>query len=243
MVRAADAGYEVGPQHLSKLPSVQTLFNIRESLRDGPEVKLEASDLKELEQYFTALEESRRNLQELLQNQEEQHAMELRALERERVQERAEWERERVEREEALLSTVLSVAVSRQKFMKELRSQTATLVSTAPSRKSRKCWFSKKVIAEVAPQDAPSSSACKHMEADQLDLKQLMELEKRVREAERRKHQKALAKAQKRARKAEKQNKAKKTQDDHQVKNSKPKKRYWQRSILTLGCAASSVED
>ncbi|XP_062396223.1 M protein, serotype 2.1-like [Sardina pilchardus] len=240
----------MGPQHHSKLPSEQAPHNIRESLRDGTEVKLEASDLKELEQYFTALEESRRNLQELLQDQEEQHAMELRALEREREQERAEWERERVEREEALLTTILSVAVSRQKLIKELRSQPATLVSTKPLggtalRSSRKFWFFKKhqAITDVAPQDAPSSSACKHMEADQLDLKQLMELEKRVREAERKKHQKALAKAQKKARKAEKQNKAKKTQDDDQVKDSKPKKRYWQRSIFTLGCAASSVED
>ena len=42
----------------------------------------------ELKDYFTALEENRRNMQNLLQEQKEEYEMELRALERESVQER-----------------------------------------------------------------------------------------------------------------------------------------------------------
>ena len=42
------------------------------------------AELKELLDYFTALEENRRNLQNLLQEQKEEYEMELRALERER---------------------------------------------------------------------------------------------------------------------------------------------------------------
>ncbi|XP_041942621.1 uncharacterized protein LOC121705614 [Alosa sapidissima] len=219
-----DGGYEVGTQHHSKLLVEQAWspHKIRESLgRDDAEVELEASDLKELNEYFTALEKSRRNLQQLLQEEREEQVMELRALERERVQERAEWERERVEREEALLSALISMAISRQKLMKEIRSQPATLYS-------------------------PSSSACKDMEADQLILKQLMELESKVREAEGKKQLKALAKAEKKARKVERRsgkNKAKKTQKkDDQVKAIKPK-RCWHRCILTLGCVTSTVEN
>ena len=80
-----------------------------------------------------ALEQERRSLQQLLQHQREElralegsHTTELRALERERGEERAEWERQRAEREEALLSAMMSI--SRQKLMEELRCQPATLV-------------------------------------------------------------------------------------------------------------------
>ena len=64
------------------------------------------AELKELEDYFTALEEDRRNLQNLLEEQKEMYETERRTMERERVHERVEWEREMQEREEALLSTV-----------------------------------------------------------------------------------------------------------------------------------------
>ena len=62
---------------------------------------------------FTALEEDRRNLQNLLQEQKEDYEMELRALER--VQERVERERQRWDREEALLSAFMPVLVSGEK--------------------------------------------------------------------------------------------------------------------------------
>ena len=81
------------------------------------------AELKELEDIFTALEEDRRNLQNLLQEQKEDYEMELRALERERVQERVAWEREMREREEALLCTFISVVVCKDKVMKDLRIQ------------------------------------------------------------------------------------------------------------------------
>ncbi|XP_062386998.1 zinc finger CCCH domain-containing protein 18-like [Sardina pilchardus] len=89
-----------------------------------------------------ALEQERRSLQQLLQHQREElralegsHTTELRALERERGEERAEWERQRAEREEALLSVMMSI--SRQKLMEELRCQPATLVDAPRSSASK----------------------------------------------------------------------------------------------------------
>lgn len=87
-----------------------------------------ASELRELEEYFNLLEEDRRRLQNLLQDQSEVHAMALKALERERIQEREEWEKVMQEREEALYSTFLSVAISRERLMKDLMSRQVSIV-------------------------------------------------------------------------------------------------------------------
>ena len=60
------------------------------------------AELKELEDIFTALEEDRRNLQNLLQEKNEENEMKLRAMERESVHLRVELESEMRDREEAL---------------------------------------------------------------------------------------------------------------------------------------------
>ena len=60
------------------------------------------AELKELEDIFTALEEDRRILQNLLQEKNEENEMKLRAMEREMVHERVELESEMRDREEAL---------------------------------------------------------------------------------------------------------------------------------------------
>ena len=52
------------------------------------------AELKELEDIFTALEEDRRILQNLLQEKNEENEMKLRAMEREMVHERVELESE-----------------------------------------------------------------------------------------------------------------------------------------------------
>lgn len=79
-----------------------------------------ASELRELEGYFNVLEEDRRRLQNQLQEQKEVHVLALKALERERIQEREEWEKVMQEREEALCSAFLSLAISRERLMKDL---------------------------------------------------------------------------------------------------------------------------
>lgn len=86
-----------------------------------------ASELRELEDYFNVLEEDRRNLQHLLQEQKEDQEMELRALERRQIQERMEWETLMREREEALRLTFMSVLINREKLLRNLI-QTVNLV-------------------------------------------------------------------------------------------------------------------
>ena len=66
------------------------------------EKEARVAELKELEDIFTALEEDRRNLQNLLQEKNEENAMKLRAMERESVHLRVELESEMRDREEAL---------------------------------------------------------------------------------------------------------------------------------------------
>lgn len=86
------------------------------------------SDLGEIETYFTALERDLDHLQQLHQEQQEQHRLELIAVERVREQERMEWEREWRQREEAILATLMSALVCRQKLMADMRSHSAPLV-------------------------------------------------------------------------------------------------------------------
>lgn len=95
---------------------------------------LEETDIGEIEEYFTALEQNLDYQQQLLKEQQEQHHLELIAVERLRVQERMEWEREWREREEALLSTLGATLVSRERLMGDIRSCSAPLVV-------RKTWL------------------------------------------------------------------------------------------------------
>ena len=79
--------------------------------------------------------------------------------------------------------------------------------------------------------------------ASQIELKQIMELEIKVRKAEEKKQLKALAKAERKARKAKRSSgkkEGKKTTRDDKVKDLK---RYWHRYLLTMGCATAPVED
>ena len=81
--------------------------------------------------------------------------------------------------------------------------------------------------------------------ASQVDLKEIAELENRVRKAEEKKQMKALAKAEKKARKTERSSgkkEGKKTTRDDKVKDIKLK-RSWHCYLLTMGCATSPVED
>ena len=66
------------------------------------EKEARVAELKELEDIFTALEEDRRILQNLLQEKNEENEMKLRAMERESVHLRVELESEMRDREEAL---------------------------------------------------------------------------------------------------------------------------------------------
>ncbi|KAL2082625.1 hypothetical protein ACEWY4_022443 [Coilia grayii] len=211
-----------------------------------------STDVKELEEYFTALEQDRRNLQQLLLDQKEEHEMEMRALEREREQERLEWEREWREKEEALLSSLRSMIISREKLMKDLRSQPHTLVSTkqlagsAMSRKQKcsKWWSVRKHQAppDGATLDANTSIACKGIKAAEADLQKIRKLETKVMEAERKKQRKALAKAQKKAEKEEKRSEKKEgKRKDDKVKDSSVT-RCWPRYLLTMGCATHAVD-
>lgn len=79
-------------------------------------------------EYFNRLEEDRGRLQHLLQEQKKVHVMALKALERERIQEREEWEKVMQKREEALCSTFLSVAISRERLMKGLMARQVSIV-------------------------------------------------------------------------------------------------------------------
>ncbi|XP_048126305.1 uncharacterized protein LOC125311939 isoform X2 [Alosa alosa] len=97
---------------------VKTLLETTTSFR--------VSELRELEEYFFVLEKNRRNLQYLLQEQKEDHEMALKTQERKRIQERMEWERQMRKREETLQSAFMSVAISRQKMMKDLMARMST---------------------------------------------------------------------------------------------------------------------
>lgn len=89
---------------------------------------LEERDVVVIEEYFAALERDLDHNQQLLKDQQEQHHLELIALERLRVQEKMEWEREWREKEEALLSTLKSAFVSRERLMVDIRSFSTPLV-------------------------------------------------------------------------------------------------------------------
>lgn len=80
--------------------------------------EVDMSDLREMEQYLRVLEQRCENLDCRLKDQKVLHEMDMRALERERVQERAEWERQSLE---DLLTSVMTVAISREKLMSDLR--------------------------------------------------------------------------------------------------------------------------
>ncbi|KAG5265756.1 hypothetical protein AALO_G00246050 [Alosa alosa] len=85
------------------------------------EEEVEVSDLMEIEGYLTVLEQRCENLGWLLKDQEVLHGMDLRAVEREREQERAEWERQMRERDEDLLASLMTVAISRERVISDLR--------------------------------------------------------------------------------------------------------------------------
>ncbi|XP_062376414.1 calmodulin-regulated spectrin-associated protein 1-B-like [Sardina pilchardus] len=203
-----------------------------------------ASELRELEEHFYALEADRRNLQYLLQEQKEDHAMALRALEREAIQERLEWERQMRKREEALHSAFMSVVISRQKMLKDLKSTTSLMdrtsgtghIVTSPTvpqggknqngtavgldRQRRKWWFLSCCSSHVDSQDSNTSSAT----ADKMaDLQLIAKLEERVRKAEAKKQQKALKKAEKKAEKAEKQAEKAEKKAEKQAKKAEKK--------------------
>lgn len=93
------------------------------------EQMIRTSELKKLEDYFNVLEGDRRNLQHLLQEQKEDHEMALRALERQRIQERLEWETLMREREEALRAKFISVLINRERLLRKFRNQTDNLVT------------------------------------------------------------------------------------------------------------------
>lgn len=80
--------------------------------------EVDMSDLREMEEYICVLEQRCENLDCSLKDQKVLHEMDMRALERERVQERAEWERQSVE---DLLASLMTVAISREKLMSDLR--------------------------------------------------------------------------------------------------------------------------
>ncbi|KAG5265766.1 hypothetical protein AALO_G00246150 [Alosa alosa] len=123
------------------------------------------SDLRELERYFIALEKDRNNLQNLLQEQREEHTMTLAALEREMIQERMVWDRQMREREEALLSAFMSVAISKEKLMKDLMgrmraikhleetSGIGPMVSQEKKLRKLQCFRKHQAISDVSPQD------------------------------------------------------------------------------------------
>ncbi|KAL2098185.1 hypothetical protein ACEWY4_007392 [Coilia grayii] len=205
-----------------------------------------STDVKELEEYFTALEQDRRHLQQLLLDQKEEHQMEMRALEREWEQERLEWERQWREKEEVLMASLRSKLISREKLMKDLRSQLHVLVSTkhlagsamSGKQNSSKWWSVKKHQAspDAATQDATTSGASKGMKAADTDLQKIRKLETKVMEAERKKQKKALAKMQRKAEKEEKRNKK-----EGKVKDSSVTQ-CWPRYFLTLGCATHAED-
>ncbi|XP_041921194.1 uncharacterized protein LOC121685020 [Alosa sapidissima] len=199
---------------------VKTLLETTTSFR--------VSELRELEEYFFVLEKNRRNLQYLLQEQKEDHEMALKTQERKRIQERMEWERQMREREETLQSAFMSVAISRQKMMKDLMARMSTTslkymdetsgsghIITSPvvpqgaihlggtaRKQPRKWWFLLCCSCHAASEDANSSSAT--ADKKMADLQLIAKLEERVRKAETKKQQKALKKAEEQAKKAEK---------------------------------------
>lgn len=95
---------------------------------------LKERNIDAIEKYFTALERDLDHHQQVLKEQQEQHHLELIALEREHIQLRMEWEREWKEREEALVSTLKSMFVSKGRLMVDIRSYSGPLVV-------RKTWL------------------------------------------------------------------------------------------------------
>ncbi|XP_048125624.1 uncharacterized protein LOC125311521 isoform X2 [Alosa alosa] len=154
--------------------------------------------------------------------------MALKAQKREMIQERMEWERQMREREEALQSAFMSVAIRREKMMKDLMAKMSTtslkymdktsgtghiitshvvpqgalnLGGTA-RKQPRKWWFLSCCSSCAASENANTSSAT--ADKKMADLQLIAKLEERVRKAETKKQQKALKKAEEQAKKAEK---------------------------------------
>ncbi|XP_041928511.1 DNA ligase 1-like isoform X3 [Alosa sapidissima] len=124
----------------------------------------EEEEVKELLGYFTALEGDRRNLQNLLRERREEYKMQLKALERERIQEQVERDRQMKESEETLLSALKSVAIGKEKLMADLRNQSGKQsltfllrpVSAVRGNQPKKWWSFKK---QKASTDAALQSA------------------------------------------------------------------------------------
>ncbi|XP_041928615.1 remodeling and spacing factor 1-like isoform X2 [Alosa sapidissima] len=197
----------------------------------------EEEEVKELLGYFTALEGDRRNLQNLLRERREEYKMQLKALERERIQEQVERDRQMKESEETLLSALKSVAIGKEKLMADLRNQSGKQsltfllrpVSAVRGNQPKKWWSFKKQKASTdaalqsatqlgggdgnPPVEVPTSSASE--DAKEADLQKVKKLEERVRKAEFKKQQKAAEKA------AEAEKKEKKAEEKRQKKEGK----------------------
>ncbi|XP_041934873.1 uncharacterized protein LOC121697414 isoform X2 [Alosa sapidissima] len=198
-------------------------------------------DLKEIEMYFSALEQDQRRLQQLLQEEREEQEMELTALKREKC--RREPGGERGDGERGCPAVCSKIYGCQQT---EVDEGTQGPVSHSGEYHTPGCSNCSEQRGEYQEKHAKTSSASKDMKADRLDLKELMELEQRVRKAEVKKQLKALAKAEKKARKAERSSGkrvAKNTErKDDKVKDINPN-RSWHRYICTMGCATSHRED
>ncbi|XP_048084415.1 caldesmon-like isoform X2 [Alosa alosa] len=197
----------------------------------------EEEEVKELLGYFTALEGDRRNLQNLLRERREEYKMQMKALERERIQEQVERERQMKESEETLLSALKSVAIGKEKLMADLRNQSGKQsltfllrpVSAVRGNQPKKWWSFKKQKASPdaalqsatqlgggdgnPPVEVPTSSASE--DAKEADLQKIKKLEERVRKAEFKKQQKAAEKA------AEAEMKEKAAEEKRQKKEGK----------------------
>ncbi|KAL2078300.1 hypothetical protein ACEWY4_025985 [Coilia grayii] len=140
-------------------------------------------DIKELDAYFMTLEEERRGLQELLEEQKQEHELDLKAIERERLQERLEWELMMQEREEALRSALMSVAITKHKMKKDLL---ARLVRQPLLQSLFFICFCPQVGTSTASAREPKTNA----------LQEMAKMEERVRSTEMGKQEKALLKAE-----------------------------------------------
>ena len=115
-------------EHITEIQRLVEKIMEDETSRKSEQEK-RASDLREIEGFLEVLEQRCINLNSLLQDQKELHRMDMRALERVRVQERAEWERQMTEKEEDFLSSLLYSAISREMVMKDPRNQEKRQVS------------------------------------------------------------------------------------------------------------------
>ncbi|KAL2098908.1 hypothetical protein ACEWY4_005388 [Coilia grayii] len=203
--------------------------------------KARGSDQREIEEYLAVLQQRCANFRSLLNDQYEEHRMEMRALARVRVQEMAEREREMWEKDEVLLSSLISVAVRREKVMNDLRNQALSRALTGRHIyvlfAILTClWFSffpQNVSGQgsewLSPRAADSAAISLHgNQADKInesststqgvlkasDLKKIAKLEKRVRKADMKKHLRVKEKAAKLARR---QDAVKKTDMDGKV--------------------------